>query len=760
MKRIYAGLALPLVGWLLFGLGYVLLISSNTTNWQNTIIVLSPGIVFSLTWYIFKFHKNVFQNSNLFTKHADIIDQLPDVRLPLWIALAAGLGLYLELMMIRLHASYFQLFAYFKNVSLLSCFLGLGIGYANGSRKPLTTPLAFPLIALQILFLSCLRHSEMNMRHWLQNPICEQLAFGIRQATEFNYLIFVYGFIILVFSFNTLCFIPFGQLVSRLMLRQEKLRSYNWNLIGSLVGLCLFSFLSFLWCPPAVWVLIATLALLLIFKNDSSNFVLTAVIGAVISILISIPLQVNRFDIYSPYQILTMMIEKDGTPVVKVSNTFYQSILNLSDEHVSNNKDLQAKQNTYDAPYKFKEFVGNALVVGAGTGNDVAAAIRHGAESIDAVEIDPVILQWGKHIHPESPYQNKMVATHVDDARSFIRHAHKAYDMIIYGLLDSHVLLSGRSAGIRLDSYIYTVEAFREARKRLKADGSISLTFNLSFASDNNKAFGQKIFSMLKEAFDGKNPVVIKTGRDVIFIAGESIEGTKYESMHGEIIKDYEKNKYKVDVSTDDWPFLYMTKRQYPFSYMVLIIFLLMASIILTKGFIGESAQGFSFPCFFLGAGFMLLETKAITELALVYGSTWFVVCAVIAAILIMALLANQLIIKKGSPNALVVYIFLCGSIALGLWGSSLPWANTPAWINKLLMTGLLTIPLFFSGFAFSHELKKAPSVAVALSSNLWGAMLGGFLEYNSMYFGFRSLYFLAIFMYALSFFSAKKLQA
>ena len=43
-------------------------------------------------------------------------------------------------------------------------------------------------------------------------------------------------------------------------------------------------------------------------------------------------------------------------------------------------------------------------------------------------------------------------------------------------------------------------------------------------------------------------------------------------------------------------------------------------------------------------------------------------------------------------------------------------------------------------------------SVAVALSSNLLGAMLGGFLEYNSMYFGFRSLYFLAIAMYLLAF--------
>jgi hypothetical protein len=75
-----------------------------------------------------------------------------------------------------------------------------------------------------------------------------------------------------------------------------------------------------------------------------------------------------------------------------------------------------------------------------------------------------------------------------------------------------------------------------------------------------------------------------------------------------------------------------------------------------------------------------------------------------------------------------------------------------PAWGARVFLTALLTLPLFFSGFAFSTELKRSRSVAVALSSNLFGAMLGGFLEYNSMYFGFRSLYMLALAMYFLAF--------
>ena len=64
----------------------------------------------------------------------------------------------------------------------------------------------------------------------------------------------------------------------------------------------------------------------------------------------------------------------------------------------------------------------------------------------------------------------------------------------------------------------------------------------------------------------------------------------------------------------------------------------------------------------------------------------------------------------------------------------------------------LLTLPILFSGIAFSKEILKINSASQALSANILGAMFGGFLEYNSMYFGFGSLYILAgaIYFFAL----------
>ena len=107
-------------------------------------------------------------------------------------------------------------------------------------------------------------------------------------------------------------------------------------------------------------------------------------------------------------------------------------------------------------------------MVGAGTGNDVAAALRAGVKRVDAVEIDPAILCLGKLYHPEHPYADPRVDAVVNDARTFLRSTRNIYDLIVYGLLDSHTLLSHTSS-VRLDSYVYTVEGLREARARLEA---------------------------------------------------------------------------------------------------------------------------------------------------------------------------------------------------------------------------------------------------------------------------------------------------
>jgi hypothetical protein len=307
-----------------------------------------------------------------------------------------------------------------------------------------------------------------------------------------------------------------------------------------------------------------------------------------------------------------------------------------------------------------------------------------------------------------------------------------------------------------LDSYVYTVEAFREARAKLRKGGIITMTFSLL-----RPELGRKLFLMLQEAFDGHSPVVYQTGYDMgyAFLIGDELaKHSLYQPpKFREVTAMFANSQIRADKSTDDWPFFYMPVRKYPISYVIMISVLMGISLVFIHQLVPGSGNGFSVSCFFLGVGFMLVEIKGITELALVYGSTWIVVGAVIAAILIMAFLANLLVIRIGSPRPLITYGLLFISLIVGLYLSSTNLSTFTPWLSRTIMTMLLTLPLFFSGVAFSAELKKSASVAVALSSNLFGAMLGGFLEYNSMYFGFRSLYFLALAIYGLAFLSQLK---
>jgi hypothetical protein len=90
---------------------------------------------------------------------ARYVDELPRARVPLAIAVSAGLSLFLELAVIRWHGSVWEVFAFYKNFSLLGCFLGLGLGYALAGRSQLSAIAALPLLAFQVVYLIALRHA-------------------------------------------------------------------------------------------------------------------------------------------------------------------------------------------------------------------------------------------------------------------------------------------------------------------------------------------------------------------------------------------------------------------------------------------------------------------------------------------------------------------------------------------------------------------------------------------------------------------------
>tara|TARA_Y100000741_G_scaffold105940_1_gene79133 strand:- start:61 stop:2457 length:2397 start_codon:yes stop_codon:yes gene_type:complete len=677
------------------------------------------------------------------------------------IALAAGLGLFLELSIIRIHSSYFQLFAYFKNLSLLSCFLGLGIGYSFSRIRLFSLNWTFPIIALQVSFMFLLKETPVTL--FFQNPISEIWNMGQSIAIGYLHIILIYFFIAVIFLLNAVAFIPLGHLVARLMMNCNTLKAYSYDLIGAILGIILFTILSFLWTGPTVWLLISFAAIIFFQLNLRLNIKFNCISLVILILSLNTFLDPDKMDLHSPYQNVSLKFSNvSHSPVeVKSNNLWLQTPINLSDEFYQQLNSSWHK--FYIIPYvSTKKKFEDILIVGSGTGNDVAAALRNTKARIDAVEIDPLVADIGVRLHPEKPYLDSRVNLVINDARNFIKETEKKYDMIVYSLLDSHANLSSKG-GVRLDSYVYTVESFFEANKKLKDNGIIFLSFAIS-----TEEMGNKIYKMLKMNFD-YDPIILK--RNDMAKSSDFVEGIySFAVSNKEHLLDLSKTNYietsmfkdkkfydQVDVSTDDWPFFYMSYRIYPTSYAVLISVIFIISLIFLKKLTKMNYNKFSFTCFFLGVGFMLMETKGITELAKIYGSTWVVVSVVITAILSMAYLANLMIIKNIKISVNKIYFFLIFSLFLTYLISYINFYNYPTIYLKFLIPFILTFPVFFSGLAFSKELVSYGSTANALSCNILGAIVGGLLEYNSMFFGFKFLYILAIIFYFLAYVTSNK---
>jgi hypothetical protein len=167
--------------------------------------------------------------------------------------------------------------------------------------------------------------------------------------------------------------------------------------------------------------------------------------------------------------------------------------------------------------------------------------------------------------------------------------------------------------------------------------------------------------------------------------------------------------------------------------------------------FLAERPKFSHLSFFFLGAGFMLVETKGITEMGLTFGNTWQVIGFVMAGVLIMAWLGNFAVQLFGIRRPWIPYLLLWSAVALG-WFVAKSGGLSSTTAGRLETAIILTCPMLFSGIVFSTLLSSKGAISGIMAMNLLGAICGGLLEYNSMYFGFRSLYLVAMGCYVLAF--------
>lgn len=683
------------------------------------------------------------------------------------IVLVTMVSLLLELVMIRWLASVFPVFSFFKNFTLLACFLGLGAGYAVAEKQPCAPALVLPMLALFVGLITLLRYDVGAGNGFFGGlPMHEQTSINIDMArldwlSLFAESIPVYLLLAMSFVLCACICYPVGQLCGKLLHSTDSLKAYGLNLLGSILGVLVLFVMSLFWLPPVIWFTAAGgILLFFVLSRDVRSPIGIASLCALLTVL-AWPVEPGTQRIYSPYQLLERMAKPDGLMNILSGGAYYQKVFNLSESHRSiESAEDRYVRTYYEFPFNFKKKPERVAIVGAGSGNDVAAALRMGASHVDAIEIDPAIVHLGRSNHPEHPYDDPRVTVHINDARNFFRTAQQNYDLIIYGVLDSHTALS-HASNLRVDSYVYTREGIDEAFRLLKPDGVMSIAFALP-----NDSLGYKLSHILQGLPGAGKPLairvrydsstttafVVQKGRDAVLPNMEAFAAIGFTDVSQRYAQPYPESS----IPTDDWPFFYMISRTYPSSYLIALGMVMLLSTIFVRKTIGlnDPIERGYLPFFFLGAGFMLVETKAITELGLHLGGTWFVIAATIIMVLVMAFLANLLVQRNSFQRTGLAYCGLLLSLLVGyvyarnhtMIAFASPWAN-------LALSGvLLTIPLFFSGIIFSSLIgRTSVNISTALAYNLMGALFGGMMEYNSMYFGFAFLYLLAVGFYALA---------
>ncbi len=659
--------------------------------------------------------------------------------------LISSLGLFFELAVIRWMSSEVRLLSYFKNLPLLAAFLGLAIGFALVRKgRDYRSAFAPLLLIVTVVVIAIGRFaSPLPLAYpggdefvWYRAPLADWIA-----------LIIFLGTVLVFFVLTMLLFIPLGQATGLEMAQHAPVSAYFVNLIGSLLGVWVFAVLSLWQASPPIWFGLGLIALSLYLWQQRALPRLSIVLYGVI--LIGLALS-GRGEIWSPYQRLevTELALPQSTTAERVTigyrlniqQVFYQQALNLSETFRarwrSEYPELDDMALTYDLPFRLGVKADQVAIVGAGMGNDVAGALRNGAGHVDAVEIDPAIEGLGRQLHPEQPYADGRVSAIVDDARSFFKKTDRQYDVIAFGLLDSHTLLSGLS-NVRLDSFVYTLESFQQARDHLKPGGVLAVTF----AADASAPWiEERLGRILNEVF-GRAPVYVHRGAlGATFLVGaltpQVISGQQLMHWQSDPARD-------VPLSSDDWPYLYMRDRIVPGAYwQVLLLIGVVSFLIIRRSFPEVLRPNWHF--FLLGAAFLLVEFKSVTEFALLFGTTWLVNALAISGVLLMALLANILVLKWKTIILSIVYGLLFLTLLVTFVFPLDALVGLPPLARAIVSMGLLSLPLFFAGIIFSESLRRAGETAGPLSSNLFGSVAGGILEYGSLLWGIKSLYVIA----------------
>jgi hypothetical protein len=635
--------------------------------------------------------------------------------------------LFTELALIRWTGSNNIHLAYLTNFVLLASFLGIGLGFLRARAGPDGFPAVPVVLLLLVGFVLAFPVAIGSLAHpapvgrWGWAPLPSWLSLSI------------------TFILVALVMAGIGQAVARTFMSFRPLEAYRLDILGSIAGIAAFSALALFHLPPVAWGVAVGLVFIALTWRRRRWWQIVALV-AVVGLLTAE--SSAKHDQWSPYYKVTAVNLPGHAFKVWANNIPHQTAYPISVLH--------RMQRFYFFPYRHVKPgpLNDVLIVGAGNGNDVAVALSEGARHVDAVEIDPVIQKLGRDRHPNHPYQDPRVTAHINDGRAYLEGTSKKYDLIMFALPDSLTLLPGQS-NLRLENYLFTVEAMRAARDHLKPGASFSMyNYYEPFLLD-------RYATTLKDVY-GVNPCVelaasLAQRRQAVLSVGDTPSRRCAHPWHGK----------KVEPVTDDHPYPYLTSRAIPGFYLRTLGLVLLASLIAVRLF-GGPFRGMAryTDLMFMGAAFLLLETKNIVQFALLFGTTWVVNSLVFAGILVSVFAAVEVARRVRLPKPRYLFGALFAALAVAWVVPPDKLLGLAAAPRFLLATAIAFAPIFLANLIFAQRFKDVGSSTTAFGANLLGAMIGGVVEYLALITGYRFLLIVVAALYGLALVTGRRLAA
>ena len=204
-------------------------------------------------------------------------------------------------------------------------------------------------------------------------------------------------------------------------------------------------------------------------------------------------------------------------------------------------------------------------------------------------------------------------------------------------------------------------------------------------------------------------------------------------------------------VPTDDWPFLYLRDRVIPALNIRGMLVMAAISMALIAFVVPRDRRRPNWRMFFMGAGFMLIETKGVVHLALLFGATWMVNVIVFSAILVMILCSNVFVLLVRPERVWPPYVLLLASLAVAAVVPMNTFLDLPGAVRVAVSSAIVFVPVFFAGIVFATAFRASAAPDTDFASNIAGAMFGGLAESLSLVIGFNLLLAVAGVFYLLS---------